>query len=493
MLKLPPTDPLNWYRHALIHTIDCPHGNWWFLPWHRGYIGWLETICRKLSGNPDFALPYWDWTESPKLPDAFLVGNLNPANYSIPNFAAFKGDFRPAIHAFWSTLTAPQQQQLALRMYSTEDSLWASIQNDPPGSTGPSMFSDISFVRWLNPPRSQSFDLPTSKAVQISTILDALAPQTFEAFGSGKVAQHSLRDGKGVLESFPHDQVHGEVGGGLSGPPALQGFMDDFLSPVDPIFFMHHANLDRLWDVWTRKQILTGQELQQTSNYPIEPTASADLAAWKNEPFLFFIGPDGKAVAQQVAGDYVSTDFFDYDYQPGSGEIVVPPPGQPRRTLAPRTFETLVGKSFAAAMSPQVTPLLNQQSALVTLPSQSPQAVRQKNGLRVVATITVEPPADSRNIRLHVLVNAPADARNVTYSDPSYAGTYEPFGGHHGGAGMQNQPITFSIGLTDAISGLTEAKRFTPDPMKLTVVAEWPGVTLKTAAIRVTKVEVNTY
>ena len=31
-------------------------------------------------------------------------------------------------------------------------------------------------------------------------------------------------------------------------------FFADFLSPVDPIFFLHHANMDRLWDVWTRKQ-----------------------------------------------------------------------------------------------------------------------------------------------------------------------------------------------------------------------------------------------
>ena len=46
MLGLPATDPRNWYRYALIHALDCPHGNWWFLPWHRGYLGWFERICR---------------------------------------------------------------------------------------------------------------------------------------------------------------------------------------------------------------------------------------------------------------------------------------------------------------------------------------------------------------------------------------------------------------------------------------------------------------
>ena len=48
---LPPTDPRNWYRQAIIHLLDCPHANWWFLPWHRGYLLHFEEICRQLSGG----------------------------------------------------------------------------------------------------------------------------------------------------------------------------------------------------------------------------------------------------------------------------------------------------------------------------------------------------------------------------------------------------------------------------------------------------------
>ena len=51
MLNLPPSDRRNWYRNALVHTFDCPHGNWWFLPWHRAYLGYFERICRELSGD----------------------------------------------------------------------------------------------------------------------------------------------------------------------------------------------------------------------------------------------------------------------------------------------------------------------------------------------------------------------------------------------------------------------------------------------------------
>ena len=51
MLALPATDPNNWYRRALIHTIDCPHGNWWFYVWHRGYVGYFEQTIR--THGPD--------------------------------------------------------------------------------------------------------------------------------------------------------------------------------------------------------------------------------------------------------------------------------------------------------------------------------------------------------------------------------------------------------------------------------------------------------
>ena len=57
MLALPATDPRNWYRYALIHTLDCPHGNWWFLPWHRAYLLDFERELQRI--DPEVSLPYW--------------------------------------------------------------------------------------------------------------------------------------------------------------------------------------------------------------------------------------------------------------------------------------------------------------------------------------------------------------------------------------------------------------------------------------------------
>lgn len=77
MQNLPNSDGRNWTRQAEIHNNHCTHGNWWFLPWHRAYLFYFESICRKLTGNNDFALPYWNWTTSPSIPAPFW-GNGNP-------------------------------------------------------------------------------------------------------------------------------------------------------------------------------------------------------------------------------------------------------------------------------------------------------------------------------------------------------------------------------------------------------------------------------
>ncbi|MCX7898747.1 MAG: tyrosinase family protein [Methylocystis sp.] len=46
-----------------------------------------------------------------------------------------------------------------------------------------------------------------------------------------------------VFEFDPHGQVHGYIGGDM-------GFVDR--SARDPIFWLHHANIDRLWTAWMR-------------------------------------------------------------------------------------------------------------------------------------------------------------------------------------------------------------------------------------------------
>lgn len=80
MRGLPSSDNRNWENQSNIHLNHCPHGNWFFLPWHRAYLFYFERICRELTGDDSFALPYWNWTERPTLPSTFW-GSGNPLNH----------------------------------------------------------------------------------------------------------------------------------------------------------------------------------------------------------------------------------------------------------------------------------------------------------------------------------------------------------------------------------------------------------------------------
>jgi tyrosinase len=478
MLKLPPSDPRNWFRLAVTHLLDCPHGSWWFLPWHRGYLGWFELICRDLSGDPQFALPYWDWTLEPRLPQRFLTGNLNPANFSIKGLAQFKVEFTEPLADLWDSFTADQLSQLKLRGITSLSDVWKQVEGKwDPMDTAP-LFPDPADARALNPPRTQEFDEVTYRAVSLSTVLDALAPRDFLTFGSGKQPNHheplSGRPEFGVLEGQPHNRVHNTVGGYVTGNPSRQGFMSAFLSPSDPIFYLHHTNIDRLWDVWTRKQV--ARRPAGTAEYPIAPQGP-DLAVWNDERFLFFVGPDGQPTAKQRSGDYVSVDAFNYRYQAGSGEIVVPTVAPPA-PLAMRSFSTELKGMRASA----------------DVPADTTKTAGEATGTRVVATITVELPADAHDVILHVVLNAKPNARSIAFHDPGYAGSFELFGAHHSAPDTHKpQIVTFSVGITGAIERLRVASRLPADqPLQVQVVPTLRGLTLEPLTVKVTEVVINT-
>ena len=79
-----PDSPINWCNQANVHYNHCSfpppnpqyyqqiHFGWLFLPWHRAYLYFYESILRSLSNQPSFALPYWDWTNNPTIPDVFF-------------------------------------------------------------------------------------------------------------------------------------------------------------------------------------------------------------------------------------------------------------------------------------------------------------------------------------------------------------------------------------------------------------------------------------
>ncbi len=438
MLKLPPDHPHNYFRAAFVHLMDCPHGNWWFYVWHRGFIGYWETVVRRYSGNPKFAFPYWDWTNLPRIPASMFSSVLTPVdNAYLPytkDLATFTAFIQPAMKKFWNSLSSAQRTQLGIRGYNTFDDMWNDVSGNGVPANG--AFAATAKARYLSAGHP-NLDPNVAADCRPFIVDKGLTPVHFydptvsKSFTSSKTPSHNSPPGSfSVLEGLPHNNVHNNIGGVPAWNPGPYGYMTQFLSPVDPIFFLHHSNMDRLWDVWTRKQ--------QRLHLPILPP-EPDLTTLKNEPFLFYISANGY-VGPKTAGDVLSTSVFDYNYGPGGF-----PPSVALFSARPTATQNAV---------PLIRGTVSGNSGTVAVPRAALQhqlaAAPELGGLTL--EITIERPEGAVR-QYDVLVNAPAGTTKASAASPYFAGTIGFFGlpmkGMHSTAGT-----TFAVPIAPTLPAL---------------------------------------
>ena len=434
MLKLPADHSRNWFRNAFIHLLDCPHGNWWFYVWHRGYLGHFERIIRELTGDLRFTIPYWDWTASPQLPDGMFDGVLTPTDAAFAQYTkdlnVFTSFIKPTMNKYFDGFSSAQRAQMDKRKYKDFNALW----NDVTGNGDPTNEAFAATDRSRYPTRANPKLDDKTKGNVLPLIIQsgiqlAIAfnhPQSYLSFTSSKTASH--HDGganQSILEYMPHNKVHNFIGG-VGHIDAPWGSMTNFLSPVDPIFFLHHSNMDRLWDAWTRKQIKDG--------LPYLPTGD-DLKTFSEEPFLFFVDGLGQYLTNGKAGDYLSTDAFGYDYEPGSGDTI-----------------PAVQRVAAANAAPPIEGTVKGNVASVTIPRASLERSLAATAPRpLAATVTIARPAgSSREREFDILVNAPAGTTQVSAESPYYAGTIAFFGPAMHGMNMA-MDVTFPFPLPNRV------------------------------------------
>lgn len=476
MLDLKPENPLNWYRQALIHTLDCPHMNWWLFPWHRGFVGYREQIIRELSGDPEFAFPYWDWTAYPHVPEQFFgTGVLNLTNPKyIQSYKEFKAQFNDPLSAFWKSLSADQLDQLKARQMSSEADFWSFVGPDK----GP-MFVDPTFppstgmnvVRRFtktNPGLDNIAPYYTLKAVSQPTIDLGMSATSFDGtdtpgkagFSTAASAQHSImsKGDRGVIEASPHNMVHNDI----------CGFMCDNMSPVDPLFFMHHSNIDRLWQVWIDKQVAAGK--------PTVPTDPTQLALWKKELFLFFTDIKGKPVTKVTSGDYIEIGDFNYDY----------PAPLKSKPFKPSGFANKLWQGTLAAKLPNLGQMAK---AEVMLPEKLTAVAGQQEAPTTFARITLQAGADTKGVTFVVLVNPTVTDGKIDMNDNNVAGSFGTLG--HDSAGHIDGEVTFTVPLGGALKSLSAAnnldaaKALNVHVVALRRGAEAEPVDLKVSAITV--------
>ena len=208
-------DPRCWRHLAETHGTDiarsawpsgarwnaCEHESWHFLPWHRVYLHHFERIVRdeitRLGGPQDWALPFWNYSDQSR------------------------SDVRRIPPAFRDARTPDNQP----------NPLFVS-QRAPGINGGAPMATDA---------------VELTIAMETNQFTGPFSP----GFGgrSASVGTHAGGPGSGALEDSPHGGVHMAVGGS-----APRGLMARFeTAGRDPIFWLHHANIDRLWEAWLRR------------------------------------------------------------------------------------------------------------------------------------------------------------------------------------------------------------------------------------------------
>jgi tyrosinase len=201
-----------------------------FLPWHRYLIRQFELDLQMIDLN--VTLPYWDWTvDRSTAPQA-------PGNPWTDDFMGGSGDPNNAYHVTTGPF-AGAQGHWPLTLFDTLDPTNREPQD-------PFLRRDFGTIAGAE-------QLPTADAVAgcMQEMPYYVAP--WMAFGDmGNMADPTRPSFCNRLEGWYgrgsiHNRVHLWVGGQASGSMVWMS------SPNDPVFFLHHCNIDRLWAQWQRE------------------------------------------------------------------------------------------------------------------------------------------------------------------------------------------------------------------------------------------------
>jgi tyrosinase len=160
-----------------------------------------------------------------------------------------------------------------------------------------------------------------------------------QAFDEPTLLENRRSDGFSFfLNVRPHGNVHGAVG-------TVEGMGAFEKAARDPIFWLHHANIDRLWESWRRPS--------SSGNSPRDSVANSQSEAdWNRHAKFAFVGIGGERVEMSVADVLRASDRFGVRYDRlESVPVMMGIAGEPDETAPPAT--TLAQPSSPSA--PQIT------------------------------------------------------------------------------------------------------------------------------------------
>ncbi|KAJ4850404.1 hypothetical protein Tsubulata_007061 [Turnera subulata] len=213
MKSLPHTDPRSFTRQANLHCLYCTgsynqkhsnsgfniHKSWLFFPWHRMMLYFHERILGNLIGDDTFALPFWSWDipEGMVIPEMYMNASLFHRERDFSHFP-------------------PNVVDLDYR-------------NKECG---------------LNP----EDQIRTNLALMYRQMVSGAKKTELFMGCPYKPGDAGFCNAPGTIELAPHNTVHKWVGSNSN--PSREDMGAFYSAARDPIFYAHHANIDRLWEVW---------------------------------------------------------------------------------------------------------------------------------------------------------------------------------------------------------------------------------------------------
>jgi Common central domain of tyrosinase len=207
-----------------------------FGPWHREFLRQFEHDLQQVSGNPELTIPYWDWTT-----------DRAPTDPGFPFTTDFMGGFGNSLTGVVSTgpFADPTTWRINIRRSTDSTVSLKRSRGLPAGSDLPTR-DDVLLALGVTP-----FPDGRWPSAYDAAPFNGDLPQTNPEF-----ANQVLASFRKYLEVLLHDGIHNWVGEVWQvSPTARDGGQMSFpaVSVNDPVFFLHHANVDRLWAIWQRK------------------------------------------------------------------------------------------------------------------------------------------------------------------------------------------------------------------------------------------------
>ncbi|KAM4546400.1 tyrosinase-like [Fundulus diaphanus] len=206
--------------------VDFAHWAPAFPPWHRVYLLHWEHEIRKLTGDMDFSIPYWDWRDAQDCDVCTdeLMGARSPQD---PNLVS-----PSSVFSSWRVLCSQAEDY-------NDRGVLCDARDEGPLRRNPG-----------NHNRNLVERLPTSAEVEFT-----LSLPNYDTGAMDRTANMSFRN---TLEGFGDPQTGLGSSSRLGMHAALHVFMNGSMSSVqgsanDPIFLLHHAFVDSLYEQWLRR------------------------------------------------------------------------------------------------------------------------------------------------------------------------------------------------------------------------------------------------